>query len=170
MLRSTCFTLSCARRSVNRSVPRMVFGGIESSTNTPTTREFSSSLTNVDEKQDVTFSRVYTHPLSQVVLKHLQNVHGDWLVRKGLHRGLTIDRGKELLQGLRPSFLDYLYYLLIKLANACISSLDIQTKSTGQATTQPRSSTGYRLTSMSSLDAILCIKERASGLVRWKNT
>lgn len=67
----------------------MVF---ESSTNTPTMREFSSSSTNVEEKQDVPFSRVYTHPLSQIVLEHLQNVHGDWLVRKGLHRGLTINR------------------------------------------------------------------------------
>mmetsp|Transcript_29740 Transcript_29740/g.69771 ORF Transcript_29740/g.69771 Transcript_29740/m.69771 type:complete len:172 (+) Transcript_29740:3-518(+) len=92
MLRSTCITLSRARRSVNRPVPRMVFDGIESSTNTPTTQEFSSSSTNVEEKQDVTFSRVYTHPLSQVVLEHLQNVHGDWMIRKGLHRGLTIDR------------------------------------------------------------------------------
>ena len=78
----------------------MVFDGLESSTNT--TREFSSSSTNVEDKQDVPFSRVYTHPLSQVVLEHLQNVHGDWLVRKGLHRGLTINRGKELRQGLRP--------------------------------------------------------------------
>jgi hypothetical protein len=80
----------------------MVFGSLEIGTNTPTTREFSSSSTNVEEKQDVPFSRVYTHPLSQVVLEHLQNVHGDWLVRKGLHRGLTINRGEELRHRLRP--------------------------------------------------------------------
>uniref|UniRef100_A0A7S0AE71 Uncharacterized protein n=1 Tax=Minutocellus polymorphus TaxID=265543 RepID=A0A7S0AE71_9STRA len=55
-------------------------------------REFSSSSTDAEEKQDVPFSRVYTHPLSQVMLEHLQNAHGDWLVRNGLNRGLTINR------------------------------------------------------------------------------
>ena len=42
------------------------------------------------------FNRVYTHPLSQVVLEHLQNVHGEWLMKKGLERGLTINRGEHV--------------------------------------------------------------------------
>uniref|UniRef100_A0A7S1YWN4 Uncharacterized protein n=1 Tax=Trieres chinensis TaxID=1514140 RepID=A0A7S1YWN4_TRICV len=34
---------------------------------------------------------VYVHPLSQVVLEHLQTARGDWVSRKGLDRGLTIN-------------------------------------------------------------------------------
>ena len=96
MLRS--ITSSCARRSVvsnNRNVASVVFGH-ESSEAAPMmncSREFSSS-TDAEGQQDVPFSRVYTHPLSQVVLEHLQNAHGDWLRHKGLDQGLTINRGK----------------------------------------------------------------------------
>ena len=60
------------------------------------TREFSSSSTDAEGQQDVPFNRVYTHPLSQVVLEHLQNVHGEWLMKKGLDRGLTINRGEHV--------------------------------------------------------------------------
>lgn len=69
----------------------------------PTTREFSSSSsTDAEGQQDVPFNRVYTHPLSQVVLEHLQNVHGEWLMSKGLDRGLTINRGKRVFLEFSP--------------------------------------------------------------------
>ena len=48
------------------------------------------------------FNRVYTHPLSQVVLEHLQNVHGEWLAKKGLDRGLTINRGEHVFVEFSP--------------------------------------------------------------------
>lgn len=34
----------------------------------------------------------YVHPLSQIVLEHLQDTRRDWVTRNGLDRGLTIQR------------------------------------------------------------------------------
>lgn len=34
----------------------------------------------------------YVHPLSQIVLEHLQGTQRDWVTRNGLDRGLTIQR------------------------------------------------------------------------------
>lgn len=34
----------------------------------------------------------YVHPLSQIVLEHLQNDKSDWIIRMGLDRGLTFHR------------------------------------------------------------------------------
>ena len=60
-------------------------------------REFSSSSKrDANEHENASFNRVYTHPLSRVVLEHLQNVHGEWLVKNGLDRGLTINRGEHV--------------------------------------------------------------------------
>ena len=44
------------------------------------------------------FNRVYTHPLSQVVLEHLQKVHGSWLMRKGLDQLILNRDGTFLLR------------------------------------------------------------------------
>ena len=98
MLRS--IASSCTRRSVvSKSQSSVIFGQERSTAR----REFSSSSTDAEGQQDVPFNRVYTHPLSQVVLEHLQNVHGEWLMNKGLERGLTINRGKHV-------FLEFLPY------------------------------------------------------------
>ena len=91
MLRS--IASSCTRRSVvSKSQSSVIFGQQSSAAR----REFSSSSTDAEGQQDVPFNRVYTHPLSQVVLEHLQNVHGEWLMRKGLDRGLTVNRGENV--------------------------------------------------------------------------
>ena len=83
MLRSIT---SCTRRSVvSKSQSSVYFFERRG------TREFSSM-----DVEDVSFKRVYTHPLSQTVLEHLQNVHGEWLMRNGLDRGLTINRGEHV--------------------------------------------------------------------------
>lgn len=55
-------------------------------------RAFSSSFSADSRPDEVQFNRVYTHPLSQIVLEHMQKVHGDWLVRKGLDRGFVLNR------------------------------------------------------------------------------
>lgn len=34
----------------------------------------------------------YVHPLSQLVLEHLQTTRGDWIRQKGLDRGLSLQR------------------------------------------------------------------------------
>ena len=83
MLRSIA---SCTRRSVvSKSQSSVYFFERRG------TREFSSM-----DAEDVSFKGVYTHPLSQTVLEHLQNVHGEWLMRNGLDRGLTINRGEHV--------------------------------------------------------------------------
>uniref|UniRef100_A0A7R9W628 Uncharacterized protein n=1 Tax=Pseudictyota dubia TaxID=2749911 RepID=A0A7R9W628_9STRA len=47
---------------------------------------------------------VYIHPLSQIVLEHLQVSRSDWLLRKGLDQGLTINKDGTFVLSFPPEF------------------------------------------------------------------
>mmetsp|Transcript_22257 Transcript_22257/g.31010 ORF Transcript_22257/g.31010 Transcript_22257/m.31010 type:complete len:190 (+) Transcript_22257:125-694(+) len=52
-----------------------------------------ASSSNNNNNNNVEPEKVeYVHPLSQIVLEHLQGEHSDWIKEKGLERGLDIHR------------------------------------------------------------------------------
>ena len=66
-------------------------------------RRTISDITNSEYKSE------YIHPLSQIVLEHLQSTHSDWVQRMGLDKGLQVkkdgtfvlrfDDGKMMVEG-----------------------------------------------------------------------
>jgi hypothetical protein len=54
-------------------------------------RGFRSEGARAEEKQTKDFFPVYVHHVSKVTLEYLQNGKSDWLIEKGLDRGLQIN-------------------------------------------------------------------------------
>ena len=53
---------------------------------------FNSNTTTNDGNNAVFHRNVYVHPLSQIILEHLQDEQSDWILQKGLERSLNIHR------------------------------------------------------------------------------
>jgi len=59
----------------------------------------SDAAENRDKDAGVTFHPVYVHQISKIVLEHLQDAHGMWLVEQELDRGLRLNtNGTFVLQ------------------------------------------------------------------------
>jgi hypothetical protein len=52
----------------------------------------SNKTRTTSDDQSLFERTVYVHPLSQIILEHLQNSHHDFIMRQGLHTSLTLHR------------------------------------------------------------------------------
>jgi len=89
MLRTISSTSSVSRASSSMtSHPSRANGAIRTFIHS---RKSSSSSSSLPSATNIKYHPVDIHPLSQMVLQYLQDCKSDWLIEKGLDRGLSIN-------------------------------------------------------------------------------